>query len=66
MSYPYVSNKLKVAIYHLEAIEREEFSALPAKVYVRGFLRSYAKLLGFNSEKATNAYMARFDKAAKK
>ena len=55
-----------VAIYHLEAIEREEFSALPAKVYVRGFLRSYAKLLGFNSEKATNAYMARFDKAAKK
>jgi DnaJ-class molecular chaperone len=66
MSYPYVSNKIKVAVYHIEAMEREDFDALPAKVYVRGFLRSYARLLGLNVEKASNAYMTRFDKVIKK
>ncbi|MCX6113386.1 MAG: helix-turn-helix transcriptional regulator, partial [Proteobacteria bacterium] len=66
MSYAYVANKLKIAVYHIEALEREDFSALPAKVYVRGFLRSYAKLLGLNIEKTTTAYMNRFNKAVKK
>lgn len=66
MSYVYVSNKLKVAVYHIEAIEREDYSALPAKVYVRGFLKSYAKLLGFDVEKASTVYLARFDKSIKK
>ncbi|MEI6093111.1 MAG: helix-turn-helix domain-containing protein [bacterium] len=66
LSYVYVSNKLKVAVYHIEAIEREDFSALPARVYTRGFLKSYAKLLGFDVDKVVDAYMARFDKSIKK
>ena len=66
LSYAFVSNKLKIAIYHIEAIEREDDKALPARVYVRGFLRGYAKLLGLDIEKATDAYMNRFDKAIKK
>ena len=66
MSYAFVSNKLKVAVYHIEAIEREDYPALPARVYVRGFLRGYAKLLGLDIESSTESYMNRFDKTIKK
>src|SRR3989304_5413912 len=31
---------------YLEALEREDFNKLPAPVYARGFLRSYAGSLG--------------------
>ena len=41
---------------YLEALEREEFNALGSDVYVRGFLRSYAKYLGLNHEKVVSAY----------
>ncbi len=33
---------------YLEALEREEFTKLPAPVYARGFLRSYAGYLGLD------------------
>src|SRR3990170_6808885 len=33
---------------YLEALEQENFSILPAPVYARGFLRSYAGYLGLN------------------
>jgi len=62
MSFAYVSNKIKVAGYHIEAIEREDFKGLPVRVYARGFLRSYARLLGLDQESAVNAYMERYDR----
>jgi curved DNA-binding protein CbpA len=62
MSFSYVSNKLKLAVYHIEAIEREDFKALPVRVYTRGFISSYAKLLGLNQDLAVSAYMERYDK----
>ena len=65
MSLGYVSNKTKVPIYHIEAIERDDYSILPARVYTMGFIRSYAKLLGFDVEKATKTYLERYDKATK-
>lgn len=46
----------RVRIDYLEALEREEFQALGSDVYVRGFLRSYAKYLGLNAEKVVSAY----------
>src|SRR2546425_10828684 len=33
---------------YLEALEREDFTKLPAPVYARGFLRSYAGYLGLD------------------
>ena len=65
MSLGYVSNKTKVPIYHIEAVEREDYSALPARVYTLGFIKIYAKLLGFDQEKASKAYIERYDKAIK-
>jgi len=65
MSLGYVSNKTKVPIYHIEAVEREDYSALPARVYTIGFLKTYSRLLGFDQEKASKAYIERYDKAIK-
>ncbi|HEV3231477.1 MAG TPA: RodZ domain-containing protein [Candidatus Dormibacteraeota bacterium] len=35
---------------YLQALEREDFAALPAPVYARGFLRTYANYLGIDPE----------------
>ena len=63
MNLGYISSLTKIAAYHLEAIEREDHKSLPAKVYVRGFVKSYAKALGLDVDKTVTAYMQRYDKA---
>ncbi|MBN1114663.1 MAG: helix-turn-helix domain-containing protein [Oligoflexia bacterium] len=65
MSLNFVSQKTKISLYHLEAIERENYSELPARVYVRGFINNYAKLLGLPVPKSVDAYMRRFDRVPK-
>jgi transcriptional regulator with XRE-family HTH domain len=35
---------------YLQALESEDFSAFPAPVYARGFLRTYSRYLGLNPE----------------
>ena len=46
----------RISSRYLEALETEEFSALPAPVFARGFLRSYAQMLGLDP----TAMVARF------
>lgn len=46
----------RISRRYLEALEEEEFSALPAPVFARGFLRSYAQFLGLDP----TAMVARF------
>lgn len=43
---------------YLAALEEEEFAALGGSVYVKGFLRSYAKFLGLDPEPLLAAYRA--------
>lgn len=50
------ARETRVRTDYLEALEQEEFHALGSDVYVRGFLRSYAKYLGLNHEKVVTAY----------
>jgi helix-turn-helix protein len=40
----------------LDALEREEFEALPGEVYVRGLLRTYSGYLGVDPDKVLSAY----------
>ncbi|MGZ4395690.1 MAG: helix-turn-helix domain-containing protein [Gaiellaceae bacterium] len=40
----------KIRARYLEALEQERFDVLPAPAYARGFLRSYADLLGVDPE----------------
>jgi len=45
-----VARQLKLSVRQVEALERDEYSAFPGPVFVRGFLRNYAKLLGLDPE----------------
>lgn len=45
-----VEQATKIRIRYLEALEREEYDALPAAVYVQGFLKTYANYLGLDGE----------------
>jgi curved DNA-binding protein CbpA len=52
----------KVSRNHLQDIEDEDFSRLPAAVYVRGFVFQYAKCLKLKPELVANSYTARMKK----
>jgi cytoskeletal protein RodZ len=41
---------------YLEALESEDPAALPAAVYTRGFLRTYAEYLGLNAQSMVDLY----------
>jgi cytoskeleton protein RodZ len=45
-----VAQQLKFAPRHLEALEQEQFDALPGATFTRGMVRSYARLLKLDPE----------------
>lgn len=45
-----------IQLKYLEHLENEEFECLPADVYVRGFLRSYAAFLGLSEQSLVRLY----------
>ncbi len=47
----------KVRGRYLQAIEDADYERLPADVYTRGFVRSYADYLGLNGAELTNLYL---------
>ena len=51
--------EIKVSKHNLEAIEAEAISALPAPVYLKGFLRSFARALGLDSQRVGEEYLTR-------
>ncbi len=54
-----IATLTKIAPMHLHAIEDEDFEALPAPVYVRGFLRQVAKALQLDPTQVTKTYLKR-------
>jgi cytoskeleton protein RodZ len=47
----------KIKMDTLEKLESEEFSALPAPTYTKGFLKLYAEYLGLESAAVVEAYL---------
>ena len=45
-----ISAQTKVNIRFLEAIEHDDLSVLPAKAFAKGFLRSYARVIGLDED----------------
>jgi cytoskeleton protein RodZ len=45
-----VEQKIRIRSSYLEALENEDYDRLPGAVYVRGFLRNYARFLGVDLE----------------
>ncbi|HZA26943.1 MAG TPA: RodZ domain-containing protein [Actinomycetota bacterium] len=50
------SRETRVKPEYLRALEAESFDVLLGDVYVRGFLRSYARYLGLSPDKVVSAY----------
>jgi cytoskeletal protein RodZ len=56
-----ISEETRIAINNLQLIEKEALEALPDEVFVKGFLRSYARAIGADGEEAVKLYEARLD-----
>lgn len=50
----------KIRSKYLAALEAEDFEVLPGAVFVRGFLRTYARYLGLDPQLYIDEYNARF------
>jgi flagellar biosynthesis protein FlhG len=53
----------KISASYLRSLEEERFEALPASVYVRGFLTAYVRAVGLDPERVIPAYMERVQAA---
>jgi len=60
-----ISKEMKINARTLEWIEEEAFEKLPALVYLKGFLKSYAQSLGLDPLKVIEEYL-RFKEESKK
>jgi flagellar biosynthesis protein FlhG len=58
-----ISERTKIGMGYLTAIETETFVKLPAVVYVRGFLVQYARLLKLDESRLLATYLERYRKA---
>jgi len=56
LTYAQVTEKTKVRPHILEALEKEDWEHLPAPVFVRGFVRSYARALGISEQRVEELY----------
>lgn len=54
-----VARQLKLFPRQVDALERDDYAALPGPVFVRGFTRNYARLLGIDAEPLLRAVEAR-------
>jgi flagellar biosynthesis protein FlhG len=54
-----ISNRTKITVAHLRAIEEEAVKAMPAMVYVRGFLVEYARFLRLDVTRVLETYYTR-------
>jgi cytoskeleton protein RodZ len=52
------ADSLNLSAHFLEALEAERFEKLPAPTFVRGYLRSYARMLGLTEEDVISRYYA--------
>lgn len=56
-----ISEHTRISKTYLTAIENENYTALPAPVFSRGFIIQYAKLLGFNDSIISKSFMEKFN-----
>jgi cytoskeleton protein RodZ len=56
LSYERVSQITRLRKHFIIAIENEDWDSLPPSVFIRGFIRSYAKALGLKEQEVLNLY----------
>lgn len=55
-----INRKTNIPKKTLEDIEEERFEELPALVYLKGFLKTYARILNVNESQMVDGYVKRF------
>ena len=50
-----VARRLKLSVWQVEALESGQYQRLPGTVFVRGFIRNYARLLNLDPEELVHA-----------
>jgi cytoskeleton protein RodZ len=56
-----VAKVTRITQENLEALERDDFRAISASVFARGFLRTYASFLGLDPEEVISRYDSQID-----
>ncbi len=56
--------RTKIRTRYLRALEAEDWEALPAPAYVRGFLRVYGQILGLDGEMLADRYRRSYEEPA--
>jgi cytoskeleton protein RodZ len=56
-----VAAELKLDAATIRALENDDRTALPAPIFVKGYLRSYARLVGLPEDELVRAYTAQSD-----
>jgi len=54
-----IAETTKINKMYLEAIEREDSKSFPAPVFIKGFLKSYAKALGLDPDEICERYLSK-------
>lgn len=52
-----IAQSSKINIRYLESLEEDRFDLLPASIFVRGFLREYARIVGLDANEVLNFYL---------
>ena len=55
-----ITSRTKIGTTYLTAIEEEDFDALPALVYTKGFVAEMSKYLGLDHKQVVSTYTKRF------
>jgi cytoskeleton protein RodZ len=59
-----IATSTKISVLTLEALERNDVARLPGGIFVRAFVRAYAREVGLDQEEAVRRFVARFPDAA--
>ncbi|MDC0598389.1 DUF4115 domain-containing protein [Gammaproteobacteria bacterium] len=51
-----VAESLQMTVHYVKALEDDEYDKLPGKIFVKGYLKSYAKLLNIESQDLIKNY----------
>ena len=61
-----ISKITKVSVHILKNIEKDNYKALPNRIYLRGFLIEYARCLQLDPIEVANTYLKHYDEWARK
>ena len=49
--------KTRIPMHYLQALEKNLFDELPEEVFIRGYIRSFAEVIGANEDEVLSAYI---------